>query len=234
MTVIVSPAPYKPFLVNVLTENSESLLPPDHRLSITRWRLTDAAKTKAAKEGKKLLERSPVCVAIPVINVTVQPEILASALSQCLAELQDLIVSEAINKAIADDTAVVLTTIEIDPDSVTDVGIAAWQANKAMSGRLSSDTIGNWFDTALAEHLQIAIVSKYPDLDEKKLTAITADYRSKFTKLASPKASMPEGLVKQLQAALGLAESNDKVKAVLSSKLAGFLKPAEEVLDYAL
>jgi len=45
---------------------------------------------------------------------------------------------------------------------------------------------------------------------------------------------MPEGLVKQLQAALGFAESNDKVKAVLSSKLAGFLKPAEEVLDYAL
>lgn len=233
MVVTVSPK-LSPFMVTVLTENSEAMLPENHRLSVTRWRLTEKQKEAAKKAGKTLIERSPVCVAIPVIPVDIKPEILASALVDCLSELQDLIVSETINKAIADDTAINLQTIDIDPDSVTDVGVASWQANRAISGRLSKDTIGNWYDMVLSDHLQAAIITKHDGLNDKTLAAINADYRKKLCDLASPRAAMPEKLVKQLQAALNLVESNDKVKAVLNSKLAGFLKPVDDILDYGL
>lgn len=218
-------AKYAPFTIYLKAEEIGKDLEPGFRHSVVKWRLTE----KQEKEGKTA--RHPVMVAVPAIKLNFGTEhCLYSVMSAAINDLQDAMVAEAVNAILkTEPTAkIVGTVLDID---LSEAGIAAWHAEKQMNGRLSGDAIGKWFDEALHDNLGAHLIERglIGDGENEKLKAIMVDFRAKFVKLASPKATMAEPLVLQLQKAIALAE-DDKVKTVLTAKLAGFLKPAEDAI----
>jgi hypothetical protein len=217
-----------PMTVYLSNEDAVHNLETGQRLSTVRWRLTDKAK----KEGKQ--ERHPVIVSVPACKVKAPSDwCLFAAMQTALNEMQDAMVTEAVNAAIAENSAVKLVGMVLDLD-MSESGIAAWHASKQVNGKLSGDAIKAWFTENVADNLGMALIEAgvIGEKDEAKLAAILADFQAKFIKLASPKANMPEALVKQMQRALNTAP-DDKIKAVLAARLQGFLKPAEEALNIA-
>lgn len=227
----VVPTTLVPFKLQTKTETSEKNTPAGHRLVTVSWKETKQVKEK----GDKV--RAACCVAIPTVTVQVVPDLLASALNECVAGFQDSIVAEIVNNALKLDSSVQWNAIPITADMVSLQGIADWTAAQAEKGRLSKDSIGNWFDTMLAKPLESAIAQVIPDGTENSddiLIAAIKAHRDNLQSLASPRANMPEKLVKQLQKALKLVESDDKVKAGLSARLASFIRPPVEAMEFGL
>ena len=210
-----------PFHVAMLLTDSEKRLPDGFRLSVVRW------KTPSEKKNDPSYKVRPaVCVAIPALKIEVKPESVATAMQEAFEELQDNVIAATINARIAADTGINLATIEIESNSVTYDGIAAWAAQKAISGRLSKDAIGTWFDMVLKSELELKL-AEIPEITEERLNKAVLQHRKMLQDLASPKASMPVKLAEQLQRALNLVSGTDKVKETLNNKLETFLKPTE-------
>ena len=212
-----------PFHVEMLLDSSENRLPEGCRLSTKSW------KTPAAQKNNKDYKLRPaVCVAVPLLPVSVQPVVLQSALQSAFEGLQDRIISEAIDAAILEDTGVNLASVEIASNSITYEGVAEWSAQQAVKGRLSGAQIEAWFDLVLGDLVEIKL-AEINGITEDQMQRGVKQHRENFAKLASPKAVMPEKLTLQLQRALKLLDGRgqDKIRNVLDARLASFLKPVE-------
>src|SRR5258706_16471622 len=78
-------APLKPYQVSLLTDKSYQFCPVGYRLAVIRWKETTDKVT-----GVKKPARSAICCPVPVISFQVEPEILRDAISDCIAEKQDM------------------------------------------------------------------------------------------------------------------------------------------------
>lgn len=219
-----------PFVVAPLLDNSENMLPDaNYRLSIVRWKTP-----KDQKENAAFKTRPAICVAVPKVLVAVQPETLATAMQDALNELQDNVIRSALNVAIEANTAINLVGVTIDKDTLTADGIASWAREQSVSGRLSKEAIGAWFDSKLSDELGIKIAESNPTIDADKLEKAVKQHREILMQLASPRASMPDKLAVQLQKAVNLVSGSDKVKETLNAKLTAFLTPKEISLELGL
>lgn len=218
-----------PFVVAPLLDNSENMLPDGHRLSVVRWKTP-----KDQKENASFKARPAICVAVPTVTVTCEPVTLQDAMQIAIAELQDNVVRSVINDAIDANTAVNLVGIVLDANKLTATGIADWSREQSISGRLSKETIGGWFDSKLETELGIKLAEVNVNLTSDQLEKAIAQHKKLIMDLASPKANMPEQLAKQLQKAINLVSGDDKVKSVLNTKLDGFIKPKEVMLEIGL
>lgn len=229
MTINVS-SKLTPFVVAPLLDNSEALLPDaNYRLSVVRWKTP-----KDQKENASFKARPAICVAVPKVVLSVQPEALNAAMQDALNELQDNVIRSALNAAIEENTAINLVGATIDKNTLTADGIASWSREQSVSGRLSKEAIGAWFDSKLSDELGIKIAETNPTIDADKLEKAVRQHREILMQLASPRAAMPEKLASQLQRAVNLVPGSDKVKETLNAKLAGFLKPTEISLELGL
>lgn len=227
MTQDVNPT-LRPFVVSVKLDSSERNCPAGHRLAKVGWRETDAMK----KRGEK--PRSAMVCPVPVLTVQVVPDLLATAVNEHICDLQDAIFSEIVNAAIKDDTSILAEAIKIDPATFTMQGIANWCAIQSEKSKLSKDAIGNWFDTMLRSALEQRL-SAIPGITDEMLLASLTEHKNNLTGLASTTAGkMPEKLVKQLLKAVGLVQSEDRIKSALTAKLQGYIKPIATEMAVAL
>lgn len=227
MTQAIANLTVVPFVVATKHEKSESSVPFGHRLVTVSWKETEKKKEAGIKN------RAACCVAIPTVTVEVLPECLAAALNEAVAEMQDKIVAEAVNKALSEKNDILWADIQITEDMVNAQGIADWTIAQAEKGRLSKESIGNWFDTMLRKPLEIALAD-IPGINDDILTQSLEDHKKNLLTLASPRANMPEKLVKQLQRAIKLVGSDDKVKSGLNARLQSFIKPPAAEMSFAL
>jgi hypothetical protein len=226
MTQLVADITLRPFVVKAKVESDEKNVPAGYRLVTVSWKQTDAM-TKAGKTA-----RSACSTIVPIVTVSVTPDILAVALNACIAEIQDKMVAETVNAAIKEDSSIQWSAINLDPTNYTMQGIADWYAAQAEKGKLSKEAIGNWFDTMLRKPLESAFAQQVSD--DAILAAILKSHRDNLLSLASPQVKMPEKLVKQLQRALKLVETEDKIKLGMNARLTAFIKPPVEAMEYAL
>lgn len=203
--------------VSMFTDKSESMVLSSDRLVVVRWKQTEEM-TKSKKVAP-----SAVCVPVPMLAISVEPECLATALLAACQDMQDRVVRRYIESCIFNQAGLNMATLVVPSELVTANGIAAFQAEEAISKRLSKDGIGSWFDRCLRESLEMAFASKV-DNDELLARAVN-QHREILCKLASPKDRLPEGIAKQMLKALGLVTENDMMKSALVSKLDAFIKP---------
>lgn len=220
---------YIPYQVQHLTNSSASYLPAGHRLAEITWKTPTNEKNNAAYK-----KPASTCVAIPLINLTIQPSVLQTALIAAFEALQDAVIRHHISQHLLRDSAMNLATIIIPSDILTPEGVAAFQAAQATSAKLSKELLATWFDCSIKDQLEekLALI---PGMDEKKLIAVMLQHKTLICDLASPRAAMNEDLARKLQRAINLApDPTDKIYAALNKKLEGFMKPTEDLLGISL
>lgn len=194
--------------------------PKNYRLSIVRFKETknpDGSKRKAAAARS---------VCIPDMRIICNPAILSDAMTSSFHELQDAVIRQHI-ESLQDGTLAPDQTF-ISYSQISEEGIADWFVRNAASGKLSKEAISAWFDNNLQETLGVAIVTAKPNLQERELHEHLSAYKKHITSLASPRATFPETLAKQIQKAINMAEQ-DKIRDTLNNKLSALLQPKEQV-----
>jgi hypothetical protein len=224
------------FPVRIYTDNSKPEA-PNHRLVVIDFKTPKDKKDDATY--KKPVSR---CVSIPTVTITVQPDIISAALNAAYCDLQDAkirsIIVEHITKGETTPEGKMLP-LSISMDEITIEAIAAYFASSSASAKLSTKLLETWFDNSLAAELEVALITalKFPDeptADQQgKLDAAVKQHKQLIVKLASPTASLPEAIAKQLKRAVALAEP-DQIQRKLVSKLDAMLAPREEVLSLGL
>ena len=208
---------------SIHTDKSEGMVLSTDRLVVVRWKQTD----EMTKQGKKA--PSTVCVPVPLLALSIEPECLLAAMNDALCDIQDKAVRKYIESVILNDTSVALASIVVPSDLLTAQGLAMFASEEATSKRLSKDGIASWFDAKMKEPLEMAFASR-SGVDDATLEKAIKQHREILCKLASPKDRLPEGIAKQMQKALGVVEDNDSVKLALNARLEAFIKP----VDYEL
>lgn len=93
------------------------------------------------------------------------------------------------------------------------------------SGRLTKESVGNWFDSSIADMLTVALaeklgVSDTPTTAESdKVLAIIAAFKRDISALAGGKTNYPATTAKQLKKALDLAPDGDVIAARFTARL---------------
>lgn len=220
-----------PFHCVMYVEGMEERVPSDHRLSVIRWKTP-----KEELKNKDYVRRPTVCVALPMVLLSLTPDCLASAMQDALGEMQDAAVREVVAAAIEATPGVNLSTIRIPEELGTPSGLAKWASTKAVSARLSTKGLEEWFDGVMAAPLVDLVTSKLPE-DTPHLAEVAvaqvAKAREAIVKLASPRVTMPPAIAAQLARAIGATvASNDRTRKQLEERLAFFINPpkTEELL----
>lgn len=218
MTQVVMPN-LRPLTVSLLTDNSQSYTPVGYRLAVVSW------KTPKAEMGNtEYKRRSSVCAAVPVIEVAFDAGVLKAALQGSINDMQDMVLRDYVNQMIELDTSVNLIGMIVPSELFTQDGLAHWYSSQSVSGKLSKEMVASWFTSQLEGPLTTAL-SAIPGISEEKLKAAVKQHKELLVKLSSPQASLPVHVATQLQKALLLSTSQDKVRTGLERKLEGFMKP---------
>lgn len=212
-----------PFRAVMYVDGMERRVPVGHRLSVIRW------KTPQEEMKNKDYKKQPtICVAVPIIPVSVAPTCLQDALSEAVGDMQDAAVRAVIVTAIEENTGISITNIVVPVELGSSDGLAAWLAIQAASGRLSKASLSTWFDSMLATPLTEAVVARLsptdPDSDKIAEKQVMGAKRA-IVELASPRAAMAPHIAKMLLKAVNMAPSGDKTKVQLVAKLELFANP---------
>lgn len=216
--------------------HTDSMVPEhkSHRLAIIRWKASKKEPTKKVHASR--------AVSIPQVALTIVPECLAASLRDAFEDLQDEVLRNIIEQRLEKDPNVAPFTIT--DDDISPSSVAAYQAAQAANGRLSTDLLEAWFDQDLEAKLATALDTAVaavadPANDEQvnqranRILAAVKQHRDVITKLASPRASIPEKVATQLLKAVALADDS-KVRTSLLTKLTAFSKPETLQLDELL
>lgn len=207
------------YLLNIKTDSSVAAN-TTHRLCVLDFK-TPSDK-KADSNYRKPASR---CVSIPRINLAIEPSILQDAMLAAFEEMQDTLIRSIFTTALdaSRDGNPIVTILDAD---ISPEAVATYCAEKAISGKLSAEKIGAWFDAYLADDLELALANamSLPDEpteeEQKKLTAAISQHRSMLCKLAGP-VQMPEKIALQLTKAVNcMSAPQDKIAKQLLSKLA--------------
>jgi hypothetical protein len=200
----------------------------DQRLSVIRWKTP--SKEKNNPSYKKPASR---CVSIPKTTISAIPEILSASLQLAFEDMQDEVIRDHVEKEVsAGHENITITDDMFSPDAV-----AAYQTAKAVSGRLSGDSLTAWFDEYLDEPLSLALAnvmsipSENPTAEQlSSLTKAVEQHKTIIVSLASPRAALNEKIATQLKKAVTIANDDGRIKQQLLTKLDTFLQPKEFTL----
>jgi hypothetical protein len=203
----------------------------DHRLAVIRW------KTPSDKKDDPSFRKLPTrCVSIPRTSLMVEPEVLRSAMVQAFEDMQDEVIRALILEGISNGD----NNPYITAEQVSEEAVAAFITAKAISGRLSGELLQSWYNTNLKDKLTLALgnAMKLPDNpsaeQSQRLEKALEQHSKLIQSLASPRASMPENICKQLKKAVSLAEDDGKIKGQIIAKLDMLLQPRDVALDLGL
>lgn len=85
------------------------------------------------------------------------------------------------------------------------------------SQRLTKDSIGAWFDTALLHLMQARFAVKLPGISDLKMANITDQYRAKFQSLAGRDGFIPDAIKSQLVTAMELL--HEDYESIIGTKI---------------
>lgn len=194
------------------------------RLCVLNWKEPSAAAKKLNPAAKKL---PSMCVNIPAITLTVQPEELCNLLTDTFHAMQDEAIRIAIETSIGDYSGqtILFSDFTISEDVFSVAGIL--EANEPK--RLSKDMLAKWFDTSLRDNLIFSVAAKagytpdkFSTLDTSilsgfdKSVATVKDVLLRFSAPVTPKFN--EATTAALIRAVSAADPSS-IKQTLLSKL---------------
>jgi hypothetical protein len=182
----------------------------DQRLSKVTW--------KTDKETG--VKKDSVCVSLPVITAQMVVDniaALAPAVAEYLMTVQDKIVRERVEAGAAQ-----ITDAEISTAAICEYLV---ESDSNTGGRLTKESVGVWFDSALADSLAMALmekmgVSEIPsDAESAQILKVVGTFKEKITALAGGKTSYPVSLAASLKKAIELAPADDALAAKFAARL---------------
>lgn len=165
------------------------------------------------------IKRESKCVSLPVIGASVIEQNIVALIphiSSYLHSVQDKMIREMMETSS-------ISTIRTEDISVT--AITEWLESNDESGRLTKESVGNWFNESVAESLAMVLgerlgVSEIPtDAESAKIMAVVSAFKDKIAALAGGKTSYEPKICKSLISALELAPADD----VLANRFVGRL-----------
>lgn len=154
------------------------------------------------------IKRDSKCVSLPPVasnDVIANVQILAPVIAEYLQTVQDKIVRERIDCGAASI-------------SVQEISIAAcieWLDSNNESGRITKDSVNQWFDTEISDNLAMVLAEKLgvsavpTDAESKQVELVLSTFRDKISSLAGGKTSYEPKLCTSLLKVLELAPSGD-------------------------
>lgn len=223
----ISQATLVPYEVKVWNENMVKFVGANQRLAVIRWKTTTDKET-----GVKTAPKSAMCVSVPSISqeVEIEPASLKESVVSYLEAQQDMIIRKIIDNHFDNNTNVTLKDIVIIPSWLDADGLAHFYTINSTNGKLSEDQIKIWFDTNLAEKLEIRLAA-LPGITDVVLQKSLLQHKMLLAKLASPKAVLSEKMADQLLKVASLdPEDFSGVKEAIVNKLMSFKAKDEELL----
>lgn len=174
---------------------------------------------KTAQNG---IKRDSVAVSLPVINsdsIIDNIDLLIPHIRTMLESTQDNIIRAMLNNP---------EFAGMDLVSDEDINIAAvidYLDNSNESGRLTKETVGNWFDSNVADSLMLALAAKLgvsdivTDAQSKQIETIVGEFKGKVSGLAGGKTVYPVKLCESLKKVLALAPENDVIAGKFNNRL---------------
>lgn len=193
-----------------------------YRLAVVRF------KTPKEKMNDPAYRRTPtMCVSLPVIELSITPVCLSSALSVALAGMQDDALRSVVANAIEEFPGINLVSIEVPLALGTAEGLAGLVSSTATRGRVSAASLGAWFDAVLCDPLLDLLMTKIPASAEAPEIAVRQVEGAKkaICALASPRSTMPGAVAIQLRKAVSLAPVGDRMRVFIDGKLELFINP---------
>jgi hypothetical protein len=221
----VSQATLVPYEVKVWNENMVKFVGANQRLAVIRWKTTTDKET-----GIKSAPKSAMCVSLPVLEFAIEPVELTASVKDYLESQQDVIVRKIIDNHFSQNENVTLKEIIIPPAFLNVDGLAEFFKLTSTNGKISEEQIKSWFDSNLAEKLEIRLAA-LPGINDDILKKAMFQHKSLLAKLASPKAVISEKMAEQLLKVVTLDPDDfSGVKEALVNKLNGFKAKDEDLL----
>lgn len=213
----------------VLSTSSSALtISAGYRTSTINFRTTD---DKPSKYPNHLVH-------IPSVNITVEPEVLSSALMKAYEKLQDAIIKDKVIEYLSvSSSRSNAVGLNITDEDISAAACAAYSSSSSsLVGKPSASKIELWFKQCLEDNLTLAFanalnLSDNPEPAQlSKVSAIVAEHRHLLTKLAGPTYRISdERTINRLIKAVNLATSETAHsrdhKQWATDKLSKMLKP---------
>ena len=189
-------------------------------------------KGKTAADGTKIPKFPSLCASIPQLklNLTNLPSSVAAVTISLWESLQDDLIRSLIDARRNKETPAISTKSSIHDDEISLEAIAAFAAATG-NGKLSGDSIGQWFDATLTEPLLAALLASDPDRTDDQCAAILKNFRTAMQKLAAVQPGLTAADYKQLRKALATAPEEDVMSSRLVTKIDACDKAKAAMLD---
>ena len=193
-------------------------------------------KSRKDKVGNVIPKFPSLCISVPVLRIALAagtPTSVQSVTISLFEGLQDDLIRSIIDQRRSKDengkpTATSMKTT-IHDDEISLESIAAFAAATG-NGKLSSDSIGQWYDLTLAEPMLAAILAADSERTDDQCSAILKNYREMLCKLAAVVPAIPAANIPMLRKALAKAPEDDATASRLITKLDSMTKPAAMAL----
>ena len=176
-------------------------------------------KTVTDKESALCgIKRESKCVSLPVIksdDVVSNIVILAPAISEYLMSVQDKIVRERVEANAA----------HITREEMSITAIVDWLESNNESGRLTKESVGQWFVDNIECELAVRLAEKLgvsdvpTEQENKQIMAVVSTFKDKVSSLAGGKTSYEPKLCESLIKAISFAPAGDALAARFTARL---------------
>lgn len=188
-------------------------------------------KTVGDKESPMYgIKRESKCVSLPMVQeseVRKQVAVLAPYIVEYLQGVQDKIVRLRVDAGASSITS----------EEVSIAGCIEYLESNDESGRLTKESIGNWFDNNIAETLAVTLaerlgVSEIPtDAESNKIMEVVSGFRDKVAALAGGKTSYEPKLCESLKRAVNMAPAGDALSVRFTARLDKMIASAKDTTN---
>jgi hypothetical protein len=195
------------------------------RLCILRWKKTEDNPSPHVAR----------CISVPRLAVAVEPVSVQSALQEAFESLQDALIRKLVAAQLDDKTRKLDATMVVTDEQISYAAVAAFAAEEAISGRLTKESLKQFFANEVAAPLVAVLCKamKMPETmtkeQEAKVQAALDQFEKLVVSLASPKAGMAPMIAEQIEKAVLLSSEENHLRELLLHKLAPFKEARKEV-----
>lgn len=173
------------------------------------------------KTGVKL--RESVCLSVPYISPEAIKSNIDKFLPLFLASIQEQ--QDKIARKLYETGSKSISTTQLNLDAV-----AEFLEESVYESRLTKELIDTWFDNTVTYRLAMALRTKQPDMLQEKVTAITTEYKNKFSALAGGRTTYEIPVATALLKVFDLiTDSDDTLTIRLFTRLSDMLTKTKKV-----
>jgi hypothetical protein len=164
------------------------------------------------------IKRESKCVSIPLIkpdDVVTNINALAPYMVEYLHSVQDKIIRERVDANAA----------HITQEEISIASIIEYLDTNNESGRLTKESVANWFNENIADNLAVTLADKLgvgenpSDTDSNKIIAVVEAFKGKISSLAGGKTAYEPKICTSLINALQLAPAGDVLATRFTARL---------------